>query len=60
MDVPARRNSTTDDAPEYEVELEESDSIVTSHETSPGNVVFTERHNTDGWIASDLAVELER
>ena len=54
MDVPARR---TDAEP-----LEEPappKAVVTSHETSPGNVVFTERKNTDGWIATDCVVPLE-
>ncbi|WP_165872039.1 DUF7331 family protein [Natrarchaeobius halalkaliphilus] len=54
MDAPARRqDSDTDDR------LEEPTAIVTSHETSPGKVVFTERDNTDGWIATDVAVDLE-
>lgn len=29
-------------------------------ETSPGRTVFLESGNTDGWIASDLTVELTR
>ncbi|WP_195893071.1 DUF7331 family protein [Halopiger djelfimassiliensis] len=56
MDVPARRqDSDSDDG-----ELEEQAALVTSHETRPGKVVFTERDNTDGWIATDLTVDLER
>ncbi|EMA32267.1 hypothetical protein SAMN05444422_10731 [Halobiforma haloterrestris] len=55
MDVPARRQDT--DADE---ELEEPATIVTSHETRPGKIVFTERDNADGWIATDLTVDLER
>lgn len=55
MDVPARRQDG--DSTE---ELEEPDSIVTSHETRPGKLVFTERGNSDGWIASDVAVDVER
>ncbi len=34
--------------------------VVTSHETRPGKTVFTERNNTDGWIATDLTVPLAR
>ncbi len=33
---------------------------VTSHETRPGRLVFTERGNCDGWIATDLVVNVER
>lgn len=33
---------------------------VTAHRSSPGRMVFTEQNNTDGWIATDLTVELER
>ena len=55
MDVPARRqDSDTDEDPE------EPAAIVTSHETRPGKIVFTERDNSDGWIATDLTVDLER
>ena len=55
MDVPARREET-----EHDAELEEPVAVVTSHETRPGKIVFTERDNSDGWIATDLAVDLER
>ncbi|WP_195892433.1 DUF7331 family protein [Halopiger goleimassiliensis] len=54
MDVPARRQES--DADE---EPPEPTAVVTSHETRPGNVVFTERGNSDGWIATDLTVDLE-
>lgn len=53
MDVPARKQEGVEDEPEV------PESIVTSHETRPGKVVFTERDNADGWIATDLAVDLE-
>ncbi|WP_265111491.1 hypothetical protein [Halosolutus halophilus] len=54
MDVPARRqDADLDEDPEVPA------AVVTSHETRPGKVVFTERNNTDGWIATDLAVDLE-
>ncbi|NUC72276.1 hypothetical protein HTZ84_08120 [Haloterrigena sp. SYSU A558-1] len=55
MDVPARRQDS--DADE---EPEEPAVVVTSHETRPGKTVFTERNNNDGWIATDLTVDLER
>ncbi|AXR78186.1 DUF7331 family protein [Natrarchaeobaculum sulfurireducens] len=54
MDVPARRQDASD--PEA---VAEPTAIVTSHEPRPGKVVFTERDNNDGWIATDLTVDLE-
>ncbi|MFP8952310.1 hypothetical protein ACLI4Z_04945 [Natrialbaceae archaeon A-arb3/5] len=55
MDAPARRTETeTDD------EFDAPTAVVCSHETRPGKIVFTERDNTDGWIATDLTVELTR
>lgn len=33
---------------------------VTAHRSSPDRLVLTEADNHDGWISSDLAVELER
>lgn len=30
------------------------------HATSPGRTVFTEDGNSDGWIATDLTVDLDR
>jgi hypothetical protein len=30
---------------------------VTAHECSPDRTVFTERDNTDGWIATDTTVD---
>ncbi len=53
MDVPARRQESD---PSNEAEPA---AVVSSHETRPGKIVFTERNNTDGWIATDLAVDLE-
>jgi len=56
MDVPARREDTdAADTPEFE----EPAVAVTSHETRPGKVVFTEQNNSDGWIATDLIVDVE-
>ncbi|WP_254529806.1 hypothetical protein [Natrinema gelatinilyticum] len=54
MVEPVRREES-----EHDEELEEPAKVVTSHETRPGKVVFTERNNSDGWIATDLAVDLE-
>lgn len=31
-----------------------------AHATSPGRTVFTEPDNSDGWIATDYTVEVER
>lgn len=45
---------------EMEAPEEESATPITAHRSSPDRVVFTERDNTDGWIATDLTVELER
>jgi hypothetical protein len=55
MDVPARRQDTDVEEP-----ADVPDAIVCSHEPRPGKTVFTERSNSDGWIATDLVVELER
>ncbi|QLG47486.1 hypothetical protein [Natrinema halophilum] len=54
MDAPARREE-----PDFDDETEVPTMDVTSHETRPGKMVFTERNNTDGWIATDLTVDLE-
>ncbi|ELY28816.1 hypothetical protein C500_12760 [Natrialba magadii ATCC 43099] len=54
MDVPARNVDTDADA-----EPEQPTAIVSCHETRPGKIVFTERDNTDGWIATDLTVDLD-
>ena len=55
MEVPAHEQDADADEP-----LEEPSALVSSHETRPGRVVFTERDNVDGWIATDAAVDLER
>lgn len=54
MDASAHEAGTDDAEPP------EPAAVVSSHETSPGKIVFTERNNTDGWIATDFAVTLER
>lgn len=39
---------------------DDPDVTVTACETRPGRLVFTEENSTDAWIATDLAVEIER
>ncbi len=39
-------------------ERPETDSTVSAHQCTDERVVFTEEGNTDGWIATDLTVEL--
>ncbi|ELY87360.1 hypothetical protein C483_18763 [Natrialba hulunbeirensis JCM 10989] len=58
MDVPAR-NADTDADAESEPEPEQPTAIVSCHETRPGKAVFTEHDNSDGWIATDLTVDLD-
>lgn len=55
MDGHGRRTGVERRSPE-----EEPDVVVTACETRPGRVVFTEEENTDAWIATDLAVDIER
>lgn len=38
----------------------EPDWRVSALRASPERVVFTEQDNTDGWIATDLSVDVER
>ena len=56
MDAPRHESADALDEP-YASRL---DRLVTCHTTRPGRAVFTERNNTDGWIATDLIVALER
>ncbi len=41
---------------------DEDDAVVglRAHTTSPKRTVFTEPNNTDGWISTDLTVEVRR
>jgi hypothetical protein len=41
-------------------DADESQTTVSVHRSSPDRVVFTEENNTDGWIATDLVVDLDR
>lgn len=45
---------------EVDEEPPESEVTVQAHESRPGRLVFTEDGNTDGWIATDLAVDPEQ
>ena len=38
----------------------ETDPVVPVCETCPGRAVFVESGNTDGWIATDLTVDLDQ
>jgi hypothetical protein len=37
---------------------DEEETPVTVHKSSPDRVVFVEQDNSDGWIATDLAVDV--
>jgi hypothetical protein len=39
---------------------DQHDRAVTVHECSPTRTVFTETGNSDGWIATDTTVDLQR
>lgn len=57
----AGRHGTTDGEPESESQGTDAyDTGVSAHSTSPERTVFTERDNSDGWIATDLTVGPER
>ena len=38
----------------------DDETTVTAHRCTPDRTVFTEKGNSDGWIATDLTVELDR
>ena len=40
--------------------LDVDGTTVTAHRCNPERTVFTEQGNSDGWIATDLTVDLER
>jgi len=52
------RHRTTGGESESESGTGARDTNVSVHSTSPERTVFTERDNTDGWIATDLTIEL--
>jgi hypothetical protein len=39
---------------------DEATTRISAYTSCPEKTVFTERANPDGWIATDLAVEVER
>ena len=45
---------------ETDAEADDAVPSVSAHQTSPDRTVLTEEGNCDGWIASDLVVELVR
>lgn len=51
---------TVDDPGGTETEPVRADCGVTAHECSPRRTVFTEKDNSDGWIATDTTVDLLR
>lgn len=42
------------------VENADDQTTVTAHCCTPERTVFTEEGNSDGWIATDLTVDLQR
>lgn len=55
MEVTEPKTPVAEEAPEQAVGRE-----VTVHRSAPGRAVFTEKNNTDGWIATDHTVDLRR
>lgn len=51
---------STDEREEAAPVQGEAPPAVTSHRTCPERFVFTEEDNSDGWIATDHVVDLER
>ena len=48
------------EASDFAAEPPEPPTTISAHRSSPDRLVFTEEGNTDGWIATDLVVDLER
>ncbi|MFC7073605.1 hypothetical protein ACFQJ7_15615 [Halovenus rubra] len=46
--------------PTSQPDPQDEENSVSVHQSSPDRTVFTEDGNTDGWIATDLTVSLER
>lgn len=57
--VMAAPTGSQDTAPSDHTE-DEPTCCITAHRTNPYRTVFTEENNTDGWISTDLTVELGR
>jgi len=47
-------------ASEREAAHDSAETMVSAHKCTPERTVFTEEGNSDGWIATDLTVELWR
>ncbi|SHH36865.1 hypothetical protein [Halobaculum gomorrense] len=54
-DVLAERNDEASSEPDFT-----SEAPVAALRTCPDRTVFTENGNADGWISTDLTVDLER
>ena len=48
------------DEAEHQADFDDSQATISVHQASPNRLVFTEQDNTDGWIATDHVVDLER
>lgn len=48
------------ESPDASVPVRDEEARVTAHCCNPERTVFTEQGNSDGWIATDLTVELEQ
>lgn len=55
----AHSKANRDETP-AETDAETETPALSLHETRPGRSVLTEEGNTDGWIASDLTVDVPR
>ena len=51
---------TVADDSEVESPAASPDVPVAAHQSAPGRTVFVEESNSDGWIASNLTVDLRR
>lgn len=51
--------TVADERPPGNDDGSESNLAVTAHNCSPERTVFTEKGNTDAWIATDTTVELD-
>jgi hypothetical protein len=47
-------------SPDVDADDAEEECCVFAYRTAPGKTVFTEDGNTDGWIATDRAVDVRR
>lgn len=54
----AESSGSNHDETAAETDAETDTPTLTLHETRPGRNVLTEEGNSDGWIASDLTVDV--